>query len=425
MSSSVRRLAERVVVVLVLLQAPEEQREQPERDQERRSRRCGRRSAPSRRSRQHAGQRDRARHEQRQHREVGAAQVAVEAEAQAAPAGVGHPELHRRAEQRRPQRGDDQERDQPRHRRDLARHRVQQHHRADQQEAAQHALRVAVEVQRMPADRGVAVEVAQAPHLGPRVVQAERHQREQQVDDPDAEILAARAAEDDLQRVVLAGQRHRLGGGGRLREPHRLERHRNRVFHGLVLPGCRSRGGSCPANLASGRRPGPTPLRARNGSCLIVHAARVAPQPTRRSVHAAFPSSRPGPGRGHPDHAFGHRRVRAGQDQGRRDLHRAGRAAMGQPHRQGAEGRGRARRDRVRVQRERHQRRLRARDARLCRERQHADRRRGVRGRGRGAQGREGLPEGQLPARLAAASRRRRTSACSTTTSRSRPTCAA
>ena len=67
------------------------------------------------------------------------------------------------------------------------------------------------------------------------------------------------------------------------------------------------------------------------------------------------------------------------------------------PHRQGAEGGGRARRDRVRVLRERRQRRLRARDARVCREGQHADRRRIVRGRGRGAQGGQGLPEGQLP----------------------------
>ena len=84
-------------------------------------------------------------------------------------------------------------------------------------------------------------------------------------------------------------------------------------------------------------------------------------------------------------------RARAEQDQGGGRLHGAGRAAVGEPHPQGAQRRQGPRRDRVRVLREGRQRRLRARDARVRREGQHVHRRRVVRGRGRGAQGRQGL----------------------------------
>ena len=87
--------------------------------------------------------------------------------------------------------------------------------------------------------------------------------------------------------------------------------------------------------------------------------------------------------------------ARAGQDQGRGDLHGAGRAAVGVPHPQGAERRRGARRDRVHVLRERRQRRLRARDAPVRRAGQHVHRRRVVRRRGGGAQGRQGLSEGR------------------------------
>ena len=77
--------------------------------------------------------------------------------------------------------------------------------------------------------------------------------------------------------------------------------------------------------------------------------------PPRRVAAAALAAGRARPG------------ARAGQAQGRRGLHRAVRAAVGEPHPQGAEGGRGARRDRVQVHRERHQRRLRARDARVRR----------------------------------------------------------
>ena len=86
-------------------------------------------------------------------------------------------------------------------------------------------------------------------------------------------------------------------------------------------------------------------------------------------------------------------RAGAGQAQGRGDLHRAVRAAMGQPHPQGAESRRGARRDRIQGHRKRLQRRLRTRDARIRHRRQPADRRRGLCRRSRRAQGGQGLPQ--------------------------------
>jgi hypothetical protein len=71
-----------------------------------------------------------------------------------------------------------------------------------------------METERVTVDQGVAPEVALAPHLGPGPVQAERDHNQQQVDDPDAEVLATGAGEGDVQTVhrdLLQGLGSRIG----------------------------------------------------------------------------------------------------------------------------------------------------------------------------------------------------------------------
>ena len=109
-------------------------------------------------------------------------------------------------------------------------------------------------------------------------------------------------------------------------------------------------------------------------------------------------------------------------DQGRGHLHRAGRAAVGQPHPQGAQRRPGPRRHHLCLFRERRQHRLRARHARICRAGQRPDLRRGLRRRAGGAQGRGGLSRGRLRHGLLVQARRTRTSRSSTTSSTSRAT---
>ena len=58
----------------------------------------------------------------------------------------------------------------------------------------------------------IAHEVTQAAGLGPREVDAQCHQHEQQVDDPDAKVLAARAGKGDGDLVGRWGNLH-LGIG--------------------------------------------------------------------------------------------------------------------------------------------------------------------------------------------------------------------
>src|SRR5688500_536936 len=60
-----------------------------------------------------------------------------------------------------------------------------------------------MEVQRVAADPGVAVEVLELADLGPGQVDAEGDDDQQQVHDPDAEILAAAGRE--LDRVAFRG----------------------------------------------------------------------------------------------------------------------------------------------------------------------------------------------------------------------------
>ena len=97
-------------------------------------------------------------------------------------------------------------------------------------------------------------------------------------------------------------------------------------------------------------------------------------------------------------------------DQGRLDLHRAGRAAMGLAHPQGAQRREGARRRDLQMVRERRQQRLRAHHAPVCRGRLGPRRRRDFRRRTGGAPGRDELSEGRLPDGLVLRARRSRTS---------------
>ncbi|MDT4883550.1 hypothetical protein FQZ97_1196000 [compost metagenome] len=56
-----------------------------------------------------------------------------------------------------------------------------------------------MKAQRVATHQGVILEIGHAPRAGERQVQRERDEGQQQVDDPDAEILAARAGELDVQ----------------------------------------------------------------------------------------------------------------------------------------------------------------------------------------------------------------------------------
>ncbi|KAF1858517.1 hypothetical protein Lal_00015034 [Lupinus albus] len=84
----------------------------------------------------------------------------------------------------------------------------QQHHGEDA--PAQDRLRVAAEVEAGAGELGVAVKVLQAAGLGPRRIDAQRGHREQQVDDPDAEIFRAAAGERQAMRGRL-GERSVVG----------------------------------------------------------------------------------------------------------------------------------------------------------------------------------------------------------------------
>src|SRR5690606_22168600 len=54
-------------------------------------------------------------------------------------------------------------------------------------------------------DLRAAIEITGAAHLGPRRIDAQRDDGQQQVDDPDAEIFAAGAAEREMLRFVGKG----------------------------------------------------------------------------------------------------------------------------------------------------------------------------------------------------------------------------
>ena len=157
---------------------------------------------------------------QRQHGGIDTAHRAGETKAQPAPAGVGQTKPHRRVHQRRRDGGHGHDGHQPGHGRHITRHRIQHQQHHHQQGAAQHPLGGAVEVERRAVDQGVAVKIFQPPHLGPRVVQAQRHQHQQQVDDPDAKVFTARAGETDVYGVgagcvrQCARQFVRCGGEG-------------------------------------------------------------------------------------------------------------------------------------------------------------------------------------------------------------------
>ena len=154
--------------------------------------------------------REKRRDEQRQHRAIGAVERAGEAESQAAPARVGEAELHRGAQQRRKHDREDHHRHHRGAFREASCQRIAHDQHTDEDVAAQHLERIAVEIERVAVDQRVAVEVAQPTHLGPRVVQAQRDDGQQQVDDPDPEIFAARARETNFERA-LEGLRRRGG----------------------------------------------------------------------------------------------------------------------------------------------------------------------------------------------------------------------
>src|SRR5690606_25576777 len=65
---------------------------------------------------------------------------------------------------------------------------------------------------------GVAMEVALAPDLGPGRIDAEADDRQQQVDDPDPKVLAARSREDDRTQPP-AGTRRGAPARGPARKP--------------------------------------------------------------------------------------------------------------------------------------------------------------------------------------------------------------
>ena len=80
--------------------------------------------------------------------------------------------------------------------------------------------RAAVILERGTVDRRAAVEVSQAANFSPRRIDSQRQERRQQVDDPDAKVLASRRAEFDLYFRLperVCGAAHGSAASGRAR----------------------------------------------------------------------------------------------------------------------------------------------------------------------------------------------------------------
>ena len=144
---------------------------------------------------QHAGD------NQRQGRLVGIGQAARKAKAQSAPTGVGQAELHRRLEQGGPQGRYHHQGQQAGSGRKFAGSRIAGKQHGHQRIALEHLFGITMKAQGLAGDQGVAVKVAQLANLGPRKVDAQCDQRQQQVDNPDSEIFTAGAGKN--QRQVL------------------------------------------------------------------------------------------------------------------------------------------------------------------------------------------------------------------------------
>jgi len=158
-----------------------------------------------------------ARHQEGEHGrqpgQVGLAHRSIETQAQAAVAGVPETKAQGAAHQVREgeQQADDHHH--PEGGRE-AEGVVVSHQQHDRQQApGQHGARIAMEIEAGPDQDRIAVEILQAAHLGPGRVDAEGGQREQQVDDPDAEVLAAVAREAQRQGARLRRRGDRLGVG--------------------------------------------------------------------------------------------------------------------------------------------------------------------------------------------------------------------
>src|SRR5579862_8890457 len=86
----------------------------------------------------------------------------------------------------------------------------------------QNANRTSVEVETRPGKLGVAVEVVHLPHFRPGRIDTQGDERQQQVDDPDTEVLAALARELQLLRRAGALRLPSGGGFGNLRHRPKL-----------------------------------------------------------------------------------------------------------------------------------------------------------------------------------------------------------
>ncbi len=127
--------------------------------------------------------------------------LAGEGEAQTPVAGIGHAEAQRPHQQPRKHQPDRRQQQQRQHRRHPPRQVERQRQHKDDRPALENSGRAAVVVEARPAQPGVAIEILQRAHLGPCRVEAQRDDGQQQVDDPDAEVFRAAAAETHPQRL--------------------------------------------------------------------------------------------------------------------------------------------------------------------------------------------------------------------------------
>src|ERR1035438_35851 len=131
---------------------------------------------------------------------IGPGDSAPKVKARATPARVIEPKPKRIAQQPR---HDDRNANQndDRYRRMQA-YRVvigDQHHQR-YRASEQYPTWTAAKIEARPRQFGVPVEVLQPPHLGPRRIDAQGYDRQQQIDDPDAEIFGAATREMQLFR---------------------------------------------------------------------------------------------------------------------------------------------------------------------------------------------------------------------------------
>ena len=177
---------------------------------------------------------DGPRHEQRQAGGVDGGGAGLEAEAHAAPAGVAELEALGAREQHRAKRVEHRQHREAGALGPLERMAVADQQRQRQHAADQDAARIAVEIEAVARQQRVPREPARLAALGPGGVDAQRRQRQQGIDDPDAEILAAGAGE--LQSLLMQ-LREQAGGhrpgllrrrGDRRLEDRRARRRRHR-----------------------------------------------------------------------------------------------------------------------------------------------------------------------------------------------------